>query len=138
VTTEDDFQAAIDANPEDWQTRLVFADWLQERADPRADGYRTLGVLRRRAMACQMTDGPLRFIFGTAALRTQVHRAKWGDCLLPKEWFRVVAVSTACNTRATLWKYYVSRREAEDAAALALATFTVRRRANLLKRATGA
>lgn len=35
MTTEDDFQAALDANPEDWQTRLVFADWLQERGDSR-------------------------------------------------------------------------------------------------------
>ena len=48
MTTEDDFQAALDADPENWQTRLVFADWLQERGDPRAEGYRALGVLRRR------------------------------------------------------------------------------------------
>ncbi len=47
MTTEDDFQAALDAHPEDWQTRLVFADWLQERGDVRAEGYRALGVLRR-------------------------------------------------------------------------------------------
>lgn len=26
MTTEDDFQAALDAAPEDYQTRLVFAD----------------------------------------------------------------------------------------------------------------
>ena len=47
MTTEDDFQAALDTNPGDWQTRLVFADWLQERDDPRAEGYRALGLLRR-------------------------------------------------------------------------------------------
>jgi uncharacterized protein (TIGR02996 family) len=46
LTTEDDFQNALDANPEDHQTRLVFADWLQERVDPRAEGYRALGRLR--------------------------------------------------------------------------------------------
>jgi uncharacterized protein (TIGR02996 family) len=46
VTTEDDFQAALDASPEDWQTRLVFADWLQERGDRRAAGYRVLGLHR--------------------------------------------------------------------------------------------
>jgi uncharacterized protein (TIGR02996 family) len=45
VTTEDDFQAALDAHPKDWQTRLVFADWLDERGDPRAEGYRALGTL---------------------------------------------------------------------------------------------
>ena len=40
MTTEDDFQTAIDAHPEDWQTRLVFADWLDEHNDPRG------GVIR--------------------------------------------------------------------------------------------
>jgi uncharacterized protein (TIGR02996 family) len=38
VTTEDDFQSALDKDPEDWQTRLVFADWLQEHNDLRAEG----------------------------------------------------------------------------------------------------
>ena len=47
MTTEDDFQVALDTNPGDWRTRLVFPDWLPERSDPRADGYRALGVLRR-------------------------------------------------------------------------------------------
>lgn len=46
MTSEDDFQATLDANPEDWQTRLVFADWLQEQGDPRAEGYRALGACR--------------------------------------------------------------------------------------------
>src|SRR5262249_13386737 len=46
VTTEDDFQNALDAQPGDWQTRLVFADWLQDRSDPRAEGYRALGMNR--------------------------------------------------------------------------------------------
>lgn len=47
MTTEDDFQAALDADPSDWQTRVVFADWLDERGDSRAEGYRALGKLRK-------------------------------------------------------------------------------------------
>jgi uncharacterized protein (TIGR02996 family) len=47
MTTEDDFQRALAAEPSDWHTRLVFADWLQERGDPRAEGYRAMGLLRR-------------------------------------------------------------------------------------------
>lgn len=47
MTTEEDFQAALDAHPDDWQTRCVFADWLQEHGDPRAEGYRALGTLMR-------------------------------------------------------------------------------------------
>jgi len=43
VTTEEDFQRRLDADPTDWPTRLVFADWLQERRDERAEGYRAAG-----------------------------------------------------------------------------------------------
>src|SRR5579862_8640416 len=35
----------LDAHPDDYQTRLVFADWLEEHGDPRAPGYRALGAL---------------------------------------------------------------------------------------------
>lgn len=34
------FRAAIEADPADFTTRLVYADWLQDRDDPRADGWR--------------------------------------------------------------------------------------------------
>jgi uncharacterized protein (TIGR02996 family) len=44
---EDAFQARLDEHPDDHTTRLVFADWLEERGDPRASGYRALGLLRR-------------------------------------------------------------------------------------------
>lgn len=30
MTTEDEFQAQLDANPADWQTRLILADWLDD------------------------------------------------------------------------------------------------------------
>jgi uncharacterized protein (TIGR02996 family) len=46
MTTEDDFQRAPAAAPRAWQTLLVFADWLAQRDDPRADGYRALGLRR--------------------------------------------------------------------------------------------
>ncbi len=34
--TSDDFLNAIEAHPADRTRRLIFADWLDERADPRA------------------------------------------------------------------------------------------------------
>lgn len=49
MTTEDDFQSSLDTNPADYQTRLVFADWLDERDDPRASGYRAMGMRQWRA-----------------------------------------------------------------------------------------
>jgi len=42
---EEAFRRAIEANPEEMTTRLVFADWLQERDDPRADGWRATVAL---------------------------------------------------------------------------------------------
>src|SRR5262249_14717448 len=56
VTTEDEFQQLLDANPEDRQTRLVFADWLQERNDPRAEGGRAIAVLPVVNCRNAMTD----------------------------------------------------------------------------------
>lgn len=44
--TESDFQDALDLDINNWQLRLVFADWLQEQGDRRAAGYRALGRLR--------------------------------------------------------------------------------------------
>src|SRR5262249_38868583 len=37
---EDPFLAAIRANPDDNAVRLVYADWLQERGDPRGEFLR--------------------------------------------------------------------------------------------------
>lgn len=42
------FQAALDAQIEDDTARLVFADWLDDRDDPRATGYRLLAAFRLR------------------------------------------------------------------------------------------
>lgn len=47
MNRESDFQSRLDARPDDHTARLVFADWLQERGDPRAEGYRALGVMQR-------------------------------------------------------------------------------------------
>lgn len=41
---EGSFQAALDADPTDSVTRLVFADWLDEEGDPRGPGYRMMGA----------------------------------------------------------------------------------------------
>jgi len=46
-TEEAAFWSHLDANPSDSVARLVFADWLQERGDLRAEGMRVLGLLKR-------------------------------------------------------------------------------------------
>src|SRR5829696_4545434 len=81
MTTEDDFNAALDAKPEDWQTRLVYADWLQERGDPRAEGYRALGVLRLRPKREGEGEG------GTWAYQGGVADDYPACHTLPRDWF---------------------------------------------------
>lgn len=48
-TEEDAFWSHLEANPSDSVARLVFADWLQERGDLRAEGMRVLGLLQKQA-----------------------------------------------------------------------------------------
>lgn len=139
MTTEDDFQAALDAHPDDFQTRLVFADWLQERDDPRAEGYRALGK-----PGCYPNCYTLK---GTSTRHKPAAAAWWaywtdphprfpalphheGDWL-PFDWFRLIPklpeeVSVNCHLiRAT-------RRELDDVVALAFALLPAERRAELL------
>jgi uncharacterized protein (TIGR02996 family) len=127
VTTEDDFAAALDADPEDWQTRLVYADWLQERCDARAEGYRALGVRRRRPM--HPPGNPVRFWWST--------RGGGGPDYnhLSPDWFRALAGFDLSTDR---WRWPRlpgagdTRRAVEDAAALDFAKLPLERRAELL------
>jgi uncharacterized protein (TIGR02996 family) len=110
MTTEDDFHNALDAVPYDHHTRLVFADWLQDLGDPRADGYRYLGEHRLYPFASTLTtDPPPRWCW----LRVDHTRGNPGQephhAVLPVEFVDGPEwPSFAFNTR----------REAEDAAAL--------------------
>ena len=47
-TTEDQFQNYLDEHITHHMTRLVFADYLEDIGDPRAEGYRVLGKLKKR------------------------------------------------------------------------------------------
>jgi uncharacterized protein (TIGR02996 family) len=47
MTDERAFQAGLDQNPANHELRLVFADWLEERGDWRAAGYRFMGERRK-------------------------------------------------------------------------------------------
>ena len=60
MNEEAGFIAALLAEPDDRTTLLVYADWLDERADPRAEYLRLLAAqepdLARRAVLCQVLD----------------------------------------------------------------------------------
>lgn len=128
MTTEDDFQTALDAHPEDWNTRLVFADWLQDRGDPRSTGYRAIAVQRLRPLS------------GTIYKRS----ACWWHCkpddtfhnIIPRDWFALLPAGQGNNVfwpLVTETRGVKSRRECEDALARAFAQLPDDRQAALLK-----
>ena len=109
------FQAALDAVPDDHTTRLVFADWLQERGDPRAEGYRMLG--RLGVFPQCHGDGDWWYWY-------RLHH----DHSLPcAEWWKTYRELLNCSIYAL-----VPRRQAEDTAARAFAKLPRERRAESL------
>jgi uncharacterized protein (TIGR02996 family) len=137
MNDEEAFQAALDADPNDRTARLVFADWLEERGDPRADGYRAIA----RLPVCDCRDNKShtgRFLW---------MKASWaptsdGFAILPDAWVDLLEGGFQCYTEGPAveedsyalgkWRDYHSRREAEDTAALAFAKLPSERRAELL------
>ena len=123
VNEEDTFQRALDEHPSDWQTRLVFADWLQERDDPRADGYRAIARRRRYPL-----DSGKAWWWA----------CRQGEChnIIPEDWFDLLPPGPGS---ALFWPLLgaasgnKSRRECEDALALAFTLLPADRRAELLK-----
>lgn len=134
MTTEDDFHKLLDQNPHDHHTRLVFADWLQDRGDPRAAGYRALGKLgvtpfkdaHRKTMAWTHADNrhPANGVTGSVVNEEYPVGSRHG---IATDWFR--KMTGGPNPR---WRDFDSRKEAEDAAALAFGKLSPERQAELL------
>ena len=129
MTTEDDFQRALDADPEDWQTRLVFADWLEERGDSRAEGYRALGVRHLRPNKWVQKPDRSHWWWGGDEMFWQSNP---DVVVLPRDWFEALPER---HRDSVAWPWHDdpnTRREAEDAAAAAFALLSPDRRAALL------
>ena len=137
MTSEDDFQKQLDANPDDHLTRLVFADWLQERGDKRAEGYRAMGVLRRVPVGVTMApiqedqvlfpfSGKAMWVFGPMS---GGRAPPVEDHHMPDVWYSLIKPGPGCDS---YWNRFLSRREAEDAAAIAFAKLRKLSRTKLL------
>jgi uncharacterized protein (TIGR02996 family) len=127
VTTEDDFQRALDASLGDWDTRLVFADWLDERGDPRADGYRAIARQKRRPLENQR-DGAVVWWWWYRSGGTFYNH-------VPDDWFALLPPgpgSTLFWPSLAKAENLRSRRECEDALALAFRRLPEDRRNQLL------
>jgi uncharacterized protein (TIGR02996 family) len=120
MTTEDDFQTALDADTTDWQTRLVFADWLEDRGDERGPAYRALGLHRHRP-----SRGKDYVCWFNAA---EYGRVTFDN--LPSDWFEELDDETDGDSDA--FRAWATRREAEDAAARAFCRLPPERQAELL------
>lgn len=153
MTTEDNFQRQLTRSPHAWHTRLVMADWLQERGDPRAEGYRALGAIQRCPVRgpCWHRDYlrvvsrsfknwvwvkeslaqslATTFSFSASLILTAA---------MPDDWWQAL-VDAASDKRRALWNfrsgwasYTDTRRECEDAAAIVFTKLPPARRAELL------
>jgi uncharacterized protein (TIGR02996 family) len=137
VTTEDDFRKRLNRVPWDWQARLVFADWLEERGDPRAEGYRAMG--RRQRYARLSFCAPKHYGWWDES----DDEVRGGSGTLdpddiPTDWLRATAEQGKLLRLRSFLDHGTSidfrtRRQAEDAAALAFATLPAARRKELLE-----
>jgi uncharacterized protein (TIGR02996 family) len=137
VTTEDDFQHTLDTNPDDNHTRMVFADWLDEHSDPRAEGYR-LFLARPDVAPFEDSDRAQWTWFNELYFRRADYagRAVWS--FVPSDLFAALEGGQqlredrpSSEHDGNAWRDYPSRRAAEDAAARAFAPLPAVRRAAL-------
>lgn len=118
MTTEDDFQRMLDENPGDHTTRLVFADWLDERGDPRAAGYRALGDQRR-----VVANRALWWSFVTRnnswAWSGAFKDGELLDFALSDVWIEHIAICEELRNRSNWeagWRSYLTRQDDPNAA----------------------
>ena len=144
MSDEEAFQAHLDAHPDDHTARLVFADWLGEQSDPREEGYRALGQLKRTPIPCDDSEAepmPIislrRHFYGDESeVNVQCgdstdYVAEYERCLLPHEWFVKLAPWNVDKGKYR-WVWIDTRRLCEHAAALAFAQLPAELRAKLL------
>lgn len=145
MTDEEGFQTALDARPDDWGLRLIFADYLEERNDPRAPGMRALGQLRMRPRHCRFHVEHILYESWHWELSIRKPRA-WSESLTAKffavrppmrTWFHQLRRRVSTQPRYSHIVFFYSetggRRAAEDAACLAFARLNPNTQARILK-----
>ncbi len=120
VTEEEGWLVKLAANPDDATTRLVFADWLQERDDPRADGHRAIA---RQGLKPRAGDKFFTWFNADCYLPSPT----FGGCpvigaaCVSPEWLAAaIKHGPARNTQADLWGVtwwvdWFTRSQAEEA-----------------------
>ena len=129
-TEEEAFQLKLDEHPDDHSTRLVFADWLQDRGDARAEGYRALARCGF-VLSDRYSGPPIRYIPLQASRIFRLDSTNTGrDYTFPTDWYERLPGAKAEESGGFV--LFPNRRAAEDAAALAFAALPKERRDQLL------
>ena len=116
------FQAALDKDPADKNARLAFADWLRDRDDPRAAGHQWMAEsgMRMWSFAMGSTAGVHdHWCWGKITGTTKQNKKTFARSLLRDALFLAVRKRSVNEGRSEWWTFFPSRREAEDALALA-------------------
>lgn len=125
---EHGLQLALDADPANGWLRRLLADALDDVDDPRAAGYRVLGLMGRVPRYQPRGEYPESWAWVEESNNHWSRDGAFGDGdlldhALPDEWVRRVESCPRMidtNTAAG-WREWPSRREADDAAAIAFA-----------------
>lgn len=138
---EADFQTKLDENPQDHTTRLIFADWLDDRDDPRAAGYRALAKNDVKYGDDNKNGIKRDFVW----MQNECPGVQYYSNLssLPDDWYSLLTDYTQKYSNGDsvpetagsygLWKDYGSRKLGEDAAALAFTKLPLERQMELLQ-----
>lgn len=121
---EEGFQRAIDADPTNATIRMVFADWLEEQGDPRAEGYRELARLNRVPVTGGQEwnwPGYCSEVFSDwGGAESVTHRQSAQIAAIPREWIEAhKEENERMKDGAAGWIVGETRREADDKAAIA-------------------
>jgi len=131
MTDLDALHAALDAEPWSATLRLVIADELDALGDPLREGYRALGLLGLSPYKNRHFLGQRPWQWGPEGVVVKKFSV-WAAAILPAEWCAAID----CPRReGTGLATYPTRREADDAAALAFARLPAATQAAILETA---
>lgn len=126
---EESFQAVLDADRQDWNALLAFADWLRDRGDPRADGCQVMATLHIYQWSPVWKDEITTFSWWNWDRfnwdeEDEVFWRHAGE--LSEEWWGLIGrhEPTSINTQ----KKFPTRRHADYAAWIAFASLPADRR----------
>jgi uncharacterized protein (TIGR02996 family) len=127
VNDEAAFQAFLDEQPDNHFAREVFADWLEDRGDPRAAGYRAMGV---NQCAPDM-NYKYRFVFRTWSEPWPGRR--YDSSVMPYDWYKLADPEADREDGREGGPFFLTTRgEAENCLALAFSRLPPDRQAALL------